>query len=87
MANLRRHEAGNGGYSQGEPTGTAPVLDPTVRGGDGNACLCRHGRQVGIIRSPVRAIALPDCDRPQHADNCIARAKRRRACAPTGLSV
>src|SRR5271157_1798745 len=31
---------------------TAPVLDPTFRGGDGN---------VGIIRSPVRAIALPDC--------------------------
>ena len=30
---------------------TAPVLDPTFRGGDGN---------VGIIRSPVRAIALPD---------------------------
>ena len=30
----------------------APVLDPTFRGGDGN---------VGIIRSPVRAIALPDC--------------------------
>ena len=30
---------------------TAPDLDPTFRGGDGN---------VGIIRSPVRAIALPD---------------------------
>jgi hypothetical protein len=29
MANLNGHEAGNGGYSQGEPIGTAPVLDPT----------------------------------------------------------
>jgi hypothetical protein len=29
MANLHGHEAGNGGHSQGEPTGTAPVLDPT----------------------------------------------------------
>ena len=29
----------------------APFLDPTFRGGDGN---------VGIIRSPVRAITLPD---------------------------
>ena len=50
-ATLHGHEAGNGGHSQGEPTGTAPVLDPTFREGDGN---------VGIIRSPVRAIALPD---------------------------
>ena len=32
----------------------APVFDPTFRGGNGN---------VGIIRSPVRAIALPDCRR------------------------
>jgi hypothetical protein len=30
MANLHGHEAGNGGHSQGEPTGTAPVLDPTT---------------------------------------------------------
>ena len=52
MATLHGHAAGNGGHGQGEPTGTAPVLDPTFRGGDGN---------VGIIRSPVRAIALPDC--------------------------
>ena len=51
MATLHEHEVGNGGYSQGEPTGTAPVLDPTFGEGDGN---------VGIIRSPVRAIALPD---------------------------
>jgi len=34
MANLHGHEAGNGGHSQGEPTGTAPVLDPT-EGGEG----------------------------------------------------
>ena len=33
------------------PTVRAPVLDPTLRGDDGN---------VGIIRSPVRAIVLPD---------------------------
>jgi len=31
--------------------GTAPDLDPTFREGDGNG---------GIIRSPLRAIALPD---------------------------
>src|SRR5215469_4078704 len=30
---------------------TAPGLDPTFKGGDGN---------VGIMRSPVRATALPD---------------------------
>ena len=30
MANLHGHAAGNGGHSQGEPTGTAPALDPTV---------------------------------------------------------
>jgi len=29
-ANLRWHEAGNGGYSQGEPADTEPVLDPTT---------------------------------------------------------
>ncbi len=51
MAHLNGHKAGNGGHRQGEPTDTAPVLDPTFREGDGN---------VGIIRSPVRAIALPD---------------------------
>jgi hypothetical protein len=51
MATLHGNAAGNGGHSQGD-TGTAPVLDPTFRGGDGD---------VGIIRSPVRAIALPDC--------------------------
>ena len=51
MGTLDGHEAGNGGDSQGEPTGTAPVLDPTFRGGGGN---------VGIIRSPNRATALPD---------------------------
>jgi len=28
-ANLNGHEAGNGGYSQGEPKATAPVLYPT----------------------------------------------------------
>ena len=27
--NLHGHEAGTGGHSQGEPNGTAPVLDPT----------------------------------------------------------
>jgi len=32
----------------------APFLDPTFRGDDGN---------VGIIRSPVRAIALPDLNK------------------------
>jgi hypothetical protein len=37
--------------AKGRLRGTAPVLDPTFREGDGN---------VGIIRSPVRAIALPD---------------------------
>src|SRR2546425_5397489 len=31
MANLHGHEAGNGGHSQGEPPGTAPVLDPTAQ--------------------------------------------------------
>jgi hypothetical protein len=30
MANLHGHGAGNGGHSQGEPTDTAPVLDPTT---------------------------------------------------------
>ena len=33
MANLHGHAAGNGGHSQGEPTGTAPALDPTVDSG------------------------------------------------------
>jgi hypothetical protein len=36
MANLNGHEAGNGGHSQGEPTDTAPVLDPTERAGAGD---------------------------------------------------
>jgi hypothetical protein len=36
MANLNGHGAGNGGHSQGEPTDTAPVLDPTFREGAGN---------------------------------------------------
>ena len=35
-----------------EPRQSSTLL---LGGGDGN---------VGIIRSPVRAIALPDCDRP-----------------------
>ncbi len=38
MANLNGHEAGNGGYSQGGPTGTAPVLDPTDWAGAGDGC-------------------------------------------------
>ena len=29
MANLNGHEAGNGGYGQGEPNATAPVLYST----------------------------------------------------------
>ena len=32
MATLHGHAAGNGGHGQGEPTGTAPVLDPTCEG-------------------------------------------------------
>jgi hypothetical protein len=38
MANLNGHGAGNGGHSQGEPTDTAPVLDPTERAGAGDGC-------------------------------------------------
>jgi hypothetical protein len=49
MPILHGHATGNGGHGQGEPTGTATVLNPTLRGGDGD---------VGIIRSPVRAIAF-----------------------------
>jgi hypothetical protein len=29
MANLNEHEAGNGGYCQGEPKDTAPAFYPT----------------------------------------------------------
>jgi hypothetical protein len=39
MANLNGHEAGNGGYSQGEPKTTAPVLYSTklLNGTKGNS--------------------------------------------------
>ena len=40
MGTLDGHEAGNGGDSQGEPTGTAPVFDPTRRGASGDVA---HG--------------------------------------------
>ena len=39
------------GLETGLLRATAPDLDPTDRGGDGN---------VGIIRSPLRATTLPD---------------------------
>ena len=49
--------------AKGSLRGTAPVLDPTFREGDGN---------VGIIRSPVRAIALPDLQHlPGYVDQPI----------------
>jgi hypothetical protein len=45
--------------------GTAPDLDPTDREGDGNG---------GIIRSPIRAIALPDNPHPK-----LGRSEAREA--------
>jgi 5-methylthioadenosine/S-adenosylhomocysteine deaminase len=52
MANLNGHGAGNGGHSQGEPTDTAPVLDPTERAGAGD------GRFV--YRASPRPYAVPE---------------------------
>ena len=75
MANLNGHAAGNGGHGQGEPTGTAPVLDPTFREGDGN---------VGIIRRPVRAITLPDLTTAQNLGGTprLDKIPDRYSCAP-----
>ncbi len=50
----------------------APFLDPTFRGGDGN---------VGIIRSPVRAIALPDNRHEAEDESSL----RERSSDPLGL--
>src|ERR1700693_3227176 len=50
----------------------APFLDPTFRGGDGN---------VGIIRSPVRAIALPD-NRHEVEDERALRVKTNDLLGP-----
>ena len=48
MANLHGHGAGNGGHSQGEPTDTAPVLDPTDRAGVGDGLMANlHGHAAG----------------------------------------
>jgi hypothetical protein len=50
----------------------APFLDPTFRGGDGN---------VGIMRSPVRAIALPDNRHEAEDESSL----RERSSDPLGL--
>jgi hypothetical protein len=55
MANLHGHAAGNGGHSQGEPTGTAPALDPTMdSGGAPQGVHCGHcsdeGDDLGVDR-------------------------------------
>jgi hypothetical protein len=31
MESLNGHEAGNGGYSQGDSCGNSPFLDPTIK--------------------------------------------------------
>ena len=58
-ATLHGHEAGNGGYSQGEPYGgTAPVLDPTIlrdRLGAGAQGRGREGAEGSDVDYPLAA--------------------------------
>ena len=47
MENLNGHEAGNGGYSQGDTYGNSPFLDPTRaqrRVAHSNGWKSRHGK-------------------------------------------